>query len=92
MMEDVICCMSSPPPPPNPPPPKRPPLVAERMIGQDLGLPVLESHPDEGEPTGESDGLDWPLRLSVLWQMAAATPFRRTQSGEFFKRDPPASE
>jgi len=31
--------------------------------------------------------LEWPLRLSAVWQLAAAEPFRRTQQGEFFKRD-----
>ena len=38
-------------------------------------------------PAQEADGLEWPLRLSVLWQQVATTPLRRTQQGEFFKRD-----
>jgi hypothetical protein len=35
----------------------------------------------------EADGLEWLLRLAVLWQQVAAAPLRRTQQGEFFKRD-----
>jgi hypothetical protein len=47
-------------------------------------LPVI------AEPLGhihEADGLEWPLRLAVLWQMVTAGPLRRTQGGAFFKRD-----
>jgi hypothetical protein len=35
----------------------------------------------------ESDGLEWLLRLSVLWQQVFSAPLRRTQQGGFFKRD-----
>ena len=35
----------------------------------------------------ESDGLEWLLRMAVLWQQTAAAPLRRTQQGDFFKRD-----
>src|SRR5207237_3236526 len=35
----------------------------------------------------EADGLEWPLRLSALWQLVSAAPLRRTQGGAFFKRD-----
>src|SRR4029077_7115518 len=35
----------------------------------------------------ESDGLEWLLRLAVLWQQVAAAPLRRTQQRDFFKRD-----
>ncbi len=35
----------------------------------------------------ESDGLEWLLRMAVLWQQTNATPLRRTQQGDFFKRD-----
>src|SRR5205814_8506249 len=35
----------------------------------------------------EADGLEWLLRLGVLWQQVAAAPLRRTQQGDFFKRD-----
>lgn len=63
-----------------------PPLVTGRALEEDLGLPVLAAAGAAG-PVHEADGLEWPLRLSVLWQMAFANPFRRTQQGEFFKRD-----
>lgn len=65
------------------------PLVAARALGEDLGLPDL-SKEDEGRPSvsfSEADGLEWLLRLAVLWQQAMATPLRRTQQGGFFKRD-----
>ncbi|MGH7226773.1 MAG: helicase-associated domain-containing protein, partial [Gemmataceae bacterium] len=35
----------------------------------------------------EADGLEWLLRLAVLWQQVSAAPLRRTQQGGFFKRD-----
>lgn len=63
------------------------PLAIQRAVGEpiDLGGP-LDTAPAAG-PALESDGLDWLLRLAVLWQRAAENPFRRTQQGEFFKRD-----
>ncbi len=62
------------------------PLAMQRAIGQELGLPCPETVSASG-PVLESDGLDWPLRLAVLWQRAASAPLRRTQQGDFFKRD-----
>jgi hypothetical protein len=35
----------------------------------------------------KADGLEWFLRLSVARQRVAAGPMRRTQGGEYFKRD-----
>jgi hypothetical protein len=61
------------------------PLVAQRARGEDLGLPVPESVTLPGGQ--EADGLDWPVRLAVLWQQVSDTPLRRTQSNDFFKRD-----
>ncbi len=48
--------------------------------------PPLAAHQASGKlpPT---DGLDWPLRLAVLWQRLRATPARRTQAGVLFKKD-----
>jgi hypothetical protein len=43
--------------------------------------------PTPAGPVQESDGLEWLLRLAVLWQQAAEAPFRRTQGGGYFKRD-----
>jgi hypothetical protein len=73
-----------------------PAQVAARAVGADLGLPDLsqEAGPPSGvqealplAPVLESDGLEWLLRLGVLWQQASAAPLRRTQQGAFFKRD-----
>lgn len=35
----------------------------------------------------ESDGLEWLLRASALWQLLRGGPLRRTQAGGLFKRD-----
>jgi hypothetical protein len=66
------------------------PGIAARAIGEDLGLPDLSEHQPscKGNPSAhEADGLEWLLRLGVLWQQVAAAPLRRTQQGGFFKRD-----
>jgi hypothetical protein len=64
------------------------PAVAARARGEDLGLP------DIGEPLGgltpptrQADGLDWPLRLAVIWQEVDQSPVRLTQADTLFKRD-----
>src|SRR5262245_1461933 len=62
------------------------PLVTGRALGEDLGLPDLSMEID-ARASHESDGLEWPLRLSVLWQQVVDAPLRRTQQGDFFKRD-----
>jgi len=77
-----------------------PPQIADRAIGEPLGLPDLSADTQEAvkppppvtdlKPRGshqEADGLEWLLRLAVLWQQVAAAPLRRTQQGGFFKRD-----
>jgi hypothetical protein len=51
--------------------------------GLALKLPDLRPR---GTPH-EADGLEWLLRLAVLWQQVTASPIRRTQQGGFFKRD-----
>src|SRR5205807_1952883 len=63
------------------------PTVAARALGEDLGLPQCPSRKSAGGPLHEADGLEWPLRLAALWQLVSAAPMRRTQQGEFFKRD-----
>jgi hypothetical protein len=63
------------------------PLAAGRARNEELPLPAF---PAENLPTAtphEADGLEWPLRLAVLWQIVQAGPLRRTQQGGFFKRD-----
>src|SRR5262245_10490008 len=63
------------------------PLAMERAVGEDLGLGACPGIVETTGPAQEADGLDWPLRLAVLWQQVAGAPLRRTQHGEFFKRD-----
>jgi Helicase conserved C-terminal domain len=64
------------------------PMVMERSVGNLETLPecpgavVLKTA--QGQ---EADGLEWLLRLAILWQQVIATPLRRTQQGDFFKRD-----
>lgn len=62
------------------------PLAMTRAVGEALPLEAPETVAVSGTPL-EADGLDWPLRLAVLWQQLAAAPLRRTQQGDFFKRD-----
>lgn len=62
------------------------PAVTSRALGEELSLPELVSQKaDRG--TQEADGLDWPLRLTALWQQVSSVPLRRTQLGSLFKRD-----
>ena len=66
------------------------PVIAARAVGEDLALPNLAPADANTSPVSalhEADGLEIPLRLSVLWQQVAAAPLRRTQNGGFFKRD-----
>ncbi len=67
-----------------------PPTIASRAIGEDLGLPDLSAEEPQIatlHPIQEADGLEWLLRLAVLWQKVHAAPLRRTLNGDFFKRD-----
>src|SRR5207302_408697 len=74
------------------------PQVTARALGLRLTLPACPGvAPEESPPVPpkaaarpavyEADGLEWPLRLSVLWQQVAGAPLRRTQARDFFKRD-----
>src|SRR5262249_28349438 len=64
-----------------------PPQIAARARGEDLGLPVCPGAVAIDRAPLEADGLEWLLRLAVLWQRVVGAPLRRTQGGEFFKRD-----
>lgn len=64
-----------------------PPTVTARLTADDLQLPDCPGMMAATGPVHEADGLEWPLRLAVAWQQVAATPLRRTQQGDFFKRD-----
>jgi hypothetical protein len=70
------------------------PTVMTRAFSENLGFPPLEPLENTQESKAwnvvevyEADGLEWPLLLAALWQLASTEPFRRTQQGEFFKRD-----
>lgn len=65
------------------------PMVAERARGEDFGLPNLTAAegPKATEVPRVADGLEWPLRVAAVWQLAAETSFRRTQSNALFKKD-----
>jgi hypothetical protein len=63
------------------------PLAATRAKGEDLMLPELPTVRLSTAVVQEGDGLEWPMRIAVLWQTARGGPLRRTQQGGFFKRD-----
>ena len=64
------------------------PQVTGRVLHEDLGLPIPAAAAPAAKATvHEADGLDWPLRIAVLWQQVLDAPLRRTQQGDFFKRD-----
>jgi hypothetical protein len=79
------------------------PGVMARARGEELGLPDLASGTRQGAEKGVentrstlgtltgaarlADGLDWPLRLAVVWQQVSETPVRLTQTNTLFKRD-----
>ena len=60
------------------------PLATTRALGEDLGLPDLRKAESSDDPSlrhspssfQEADGLEWPLRLAVLWQQVASSPLR----------------
>jgi hypothetical protein len=64
------------------------PALTARALGADVEWPGC---PDavsvDNAPVQEADGLEWLLRLAVLWQQTASGPLRRTQQRDFFKRD-----
>ncbi len=65
-----------------------PPAITRRTLGEDLGITCPHAEPAGGKnAVHEADGLDWPLRIAVLWQQVLAVPVRRTQQGDYFKRD-----
>jgi hypothetical protein len=63
------------------------PLAAARARAESLELPDFPAEQVGTAVVHEADGLEWPLRLAVLWQVVQAGPLRRTQQGGFFKRD-----
>ena len=62
------------------------PAVAARARHEPLDLPTLPAVTGVG-PARFADGLDWPLRLALVWQQVAESPVRLTQAHTLFKRD-----
>lgn len=67
------------------------PDITRRAAKEDLGLPDLSAEGNDHAPAAlsprEGDGLEWILRLAILWQQSLFAPFRLTQQGDFYKRD-----
>src|SRR5260370_18309521 len=63
------------------------PAVTARAKSEELDLPELPAAKAARGEVREADGLEWPLRLAVVWQQGFATPVRRTPLQDFFKRD-----
>src|SRR5262249_13014798 len=64
-----------------------PPHVATRAADERIELADAPAPVQATGPPTESDGLEWLLRLAVVWQQVVGAPLRRTQQGDFFKRD-----
>lgn len=63
------------------------PAVTQRVLQEDLGIECPHVELPANTTAHEADGLDWPLRVAMLWQQVLSSAFRRTQQGDFFKRD-----
>jgi hypothetical protein len=64
-----------------------PSTVADRAARDGTGLPQLPGKKFDPKLIHAADGLEWPLRLGVLWQQLRASPVRLTQAYALFKRD-----
>lgn len=63
------------------------PAVALRAAQDTSGWPTLPGKNFEPKFLHRADGLEWPLRLGVLWQILHAGSIRLTQANALFKRD-----
>ncbi|HLN29977.1 MAG TPA: hypothetical protein VK395_19705 [Gemmataceae bacterium] len=63
------------------------PNVMARALACELELPLLPCVEGLDGAVHEADGLEWPLRLAAMWQLLTESPLRKTQGGDFFKRD-----
>lgn len=61
--------------------------VADRAAREGVGLPQLPGKKFDPRMIHTADGLEWFLRLGVVWQQLRAVPVRLTQSNTLFKRD-----
>lgn len=63
------------------------PLVTERCRQEPLDLDAPTGDKATRATPATSDGLEWPLRLFIVWQIVHGNPLRLTQAGSYFKRD-----
>ncbi|HZU37762.1 MAG TPA: hypothetical protein VFA18_17715 [Gemmataceae bacterium] len=63
------------------------PDVTARLDRADAGVPECPGQATAVKGVQEADGLEWPLRLAAVWEHVLGGPLRRTQQGDFFKRD-----
>jgi hypothetical protein len=63
------------------------PDVVARVAADDLGLPELTPVEAPGAHPRAADGLEWLLRMAVVWQQVSEGPLRLTQQQSLFKRD-----
>ncbi len=63
------------------------PPVTQRALTEPLTPPEGAWYVENAGTGFESDGLEWLLRLTAMWQRIAPAPLRRTQQRDFFKRD-----
>jgi hypothetical protein len=64
-----------------------PNTVSERAVREGTGLPQLPGKRFDPKVMHTADGLEWPLRLAVLWQQLRDAPVRLTLANALFKRD-----
>jgi hypothetical protein len=64
-----------------------PHVVAERAVREGTGLSQLPGKRFDPKLVHTADGLEWPLRLAVLWQQLRDGPVRLTLANALFKRD-----
>lgn len=63
------------------------PAVTVRARGESLELPLLLKSETDAKSPRLGDGLEYPLRIAVMWQQIAGGSIRLTQSNLLFKRD-----
>jgi hypothetical protein len=61
--------------------------ISQRATQEETGFPVLPGKNFDPQSIRVADGLEWPLRLGVLWQQLRTGPVRLTQADSLFKRD-----
>jgi hypothetical protein len=63
------------------------PVILSRSLKHEISFPDLPPSGSAVSGIFEADGLDILLRLAAAWQQLGTASLRRTQQGDFFKRD-----